>query len=133
MDFSIGKDFKIFSYILGTSAVPFGAFDLFTLSTVLFVFTILTAILYSVKFDELLTTFGTGALKLIKPILGMVAVYSVFIIMYMSPIVPTVVNSIMKKDNIPNINIDYNGAGVAWFNIDTDEDRKPDYNLMNQD
>ena len=133
MDFSIGKDFKIFSYILGTSAVPFGAFDLFTLSTVLFVFTILTAILYSVKFDELLTTFGTGALKLIKPILGMVAVYAVFIIMYMSPIVPTVVNSIMKKDNIPNINIDYNGAGVAWFNIDTDEDRKPDYNLMNQD
>ena len=133
IDFSIGKDFKIFSYILGSSAVPFGSFDLFAISTVLFVFTILTAILYSIKFDELLTTFGTGAAKLLKPILGLVAVYSVFIVMYMSPVIPTIVNGIMKKSNVPNINIDYNGSGVAWFNIDTDEDRKADYNLINQD
>lgn len=133
LDYTIGEKVKIFSYILGSTATAFGRFDLFTLSTVLAIFTIFTAILCSVKFDDLLSNFGTGALKVVKPIGGMVAAYSVFIIMYMSPIVPTVVNSIMHRDNTPDINIDYKGSGVGIFNVDTDEDGKADYNLINYD
>ena len=133
LDYTVGDKTKIFSYILGSTSTAFGRFDLFTLSTVVAIFTIFTAILCSVKFDDLLTNFGEGALNLVKPIAGMVAVYSVFIIVYMSPIVPTVVNSIMKKDGTPDINIDYKGTDVAVFNVDTDNDGKADLNFVNTD
>ena len=129
----IGEDFTIVSYILGTNAPAFGLFDLFTISTFILVFTVLIAILYSIKFDDLLSTFGNGIAKIIKPVGALVAVYSVFIVVYMSPIVPTMVKSIMHKDGVVDINIDYNGAGIAFFNLDTDEDGKADSNLINQD
>ena len=129
----IGEDFTIVSYILGTNARAFGLFDLFTISTIILVCTVLIAILYSIKFDDLLSTFGNGIVSIIKPVGALVAVYSVFIIVYMSPIVPTMVKSIMHKDGVVDINIDYNGAGIAFFNLDTDEDGKADTNLINQD
>ena len=129
----IGSDFKVVSYLLGTNAVAFGAFDLFTISTIILIFTVLIAILYSIKFDDLLSTFGNGIAKVLKPVGALVAVYSVFIVVYMSPIVPTIVKSVMKKDGIVDVNIDYNGSGIAFFNLDTDEDGKADYNLINQD
>ena len=129
----IGKDFTIVSYIMGSNAVSFGAFDLFTISTVILILTVLIAILYSIKFDELLSTFGNGIVKIIKPVGTLIAVYMVFIIVYMSPFVPTIVKSVMPVDGKPNINIDYNGSGIAFFNIDSDENGKPDFNLINQD
>ena len=129
----IGEDFKLVSYVMGTNAVAFGAFDLFTISTIILIFTVLVAILYSIKFDDLLSTFGSGMVKLIKPVGALVAVYSVFIMVYMSPIVPSMVKSLISKDGVVDINIDYNGSGYAFFNLDTDEDGKADYNLINQD
>ena len=129
----IGKDFNIVANILGTNATALGAFDLFTISTVILVFTVLIAILYSIKFDDLLSTFGSGIVRVIKPVGTLIAVYCVFMIVYMSPIVPTMVKSIMHKDGIADLNIDYNGTGYAFFNIDQDEDGKADYNLINQD
>lgn len=129
----IGSDFKVVSYILGTNAPALGAFDLFTITTIILIFTVLVAILYSIKFDELLSTFGNGIVKVIKPVGTLVAVYSVFIVVYMTPFVPTIVKSVMHKDGTPDINLDYNGAGMAFFNLDTDEDGKADYNMINQD
>lgn len=129
----IGSDFKLVSYIMGTNAVAFGAFDLFAISTIILIFTVLVAILYSIKFDDLLSTFGNGIARIIKPVGAVIAVYSVFIIMYMSPVVPNIVKSLMHKDGVVDLNIDYNGSGYAFFNIDTDEDGKADYNLINQD
>lgn len=133
MGIKLGKDFTIVSYLFGTQPVGFGAFDLLTLSIIVAIFTILISVLYSVKFDELLSSFGEGAAKLVKPIGALVGVYAVFIIVYMSPIVPTIVNKIMNKDSAPTVNIDYKGAGVAIFNYDSDEDGKADFNKINQD
>ena len=132
-ELKIGEDFTIVSYILGTNALAFGTWDLFAITAVLLILTVLTAILYSIKFDDLFQTFGKGVLNIIKPVGALVAVYSVFIIMYMSPIVPTMVKSVMKKDGVVDLNIDYNGAGIAFFNLDTDDDGKADYNLINID
>ena len=132
-ELKIGEDFTLVSYILGTNALPFGSWDLFAISTVLLILTVLTAILYSIKCEDLFTTFGNGALRMVKPVGAMVAVYSVFIIVYMSPIIPTIVDKVMHKDGVVDLNIDYNGAGVAIFNVDTDDDGKADYNLVNID
>lgn len=132
-DIKIGEDFKIVSNILGTNAVAFGAFDLFTISTIILIFTVLVAILYSIKFDDLLSTFGNGIKGIIKPVGALIAVYSVFIVVYMTPFVPTIVKSVMHKDGVVDLNIDYNGSAIAIFNLDTDEDGKADYNLINKD
>ena len=43
----------------------------------------------------------------------------------------TIVNTLMPVDGKPNINIDYNGSGIAYFNIDSDDDGKADKNLVN--
>ena len=127
----IGENYTIVSYILGHSAASFGNWTLFNISTVMVIISLLVALLYRVKFDEYLSSFGTGALKLIKPIGALVAVYTIFITMYMCGIMPKMVNTVMKNE--PKINLDYNGAGFAIFNVDVDEDGKPDANLINQD
>lgn len=129
----IGEDFHIVSSILGTNAVAIGAFDLFTVTTIILILTVLIGILYSIKFDELLSTFGNGIVKVIKPAGVIVAVYSIFIVLYMSPVIPSIVKNIMKQDGVVDLNIDYNGSGISFFNLDTDEDGKADYNLINQD
>lgn len=129
----IGKDFTIVSYLLGTSAVAFGYFDLFTLSTVLVVMSIILAILYKINFSELLDAFADGIKKIIAPVGVIVAIYSVFMVVYISPIMPTIIKSIMPKDQVVDINIDYKGSVIPFFNVDTDDDMKADYNLVNQD
>lgn len=134
MNLKVGKDFTLMSYLLGASSITaFGSWNLYHISVVLIILTLLTGILYSVKFDDVLTSFGNGAMKSLKPALVVVAVYAVFVTTYMGGIVPTIADKIMHQDAKPQLNIDYNGAGVAFFNIDLDEDGKADVNLINQD
>ena len=68
-----------------------------------------------------------------KPVGALVAVYSVFVVMYMSPVIPNITQKIMHGDGVPELNVDYNGLGYAVFNVDTDYDGKADENLINQD
>jgi len=129
----IGKDFTIFTFVLGKASPAFGSWDLLTFSVLLGIMTVLAAIVYSVKLDDLISAFGKGMLHTIKPVGAFVGIYLILVCVYMSPTVPTVVDKIMSQDSKPTLNIDLNGANVAIFNIDTDDDGKADYNLMNQD
>lgn len=130
---TIGKDFTIFAYILGNSAMAFGSWDLFTMCTLLFIASIIVAIICKVNFNDYLSNIGNGFIKIGKPVLVLVGVYAVFIAMYMIPIIPTITSKLLPVSEKPSINLDYNGTGVAYFNIDTDDDLKADYNLINQD
>lgn len=127
------KEPGIVSNVLGSNAVAFGQFDLFAISIVLIVFALLTAVLYGLKLDEIISEFGNGLKSFIKPAGALAAVYLVFGIMYLSPVVPTIVEKINNKDTHEYVNIDYNGAGYAFFNLDTDKDGEADLNLINID
>ncbi len=122
----------IFSYILGSSAVALGnsGFSLFTLTSVLIVFSVILLIMGGFKFDDALASVTEGAKKMGKVVLPFVVVYTIFAIFYLSPMMNTMVSKFMKADTTPNVNIDYRGSNIAYFNIDTNEDGKPDKNLV---
>ena len=129
----IGKDFTVFQYILGSTASAFGTWNLFTIAIILVIASLLIALMNRVKFDDLLATFGNGSTKLVKSCGVIIAVYAIFITTYMSGIVPKMAYTFLENDAKPTLNIDYNGAAVAVFNVDIDEDGKADLNLINQD
>lgn len=129
----VGKDFTIVSAILGKNALAFGTWDLLTFSVVIAILSLFAGLVYSVKFDELISAFGKGMLHTIKPVGAVIGAYLILVAVYLSPTVPTVVEKVLKQDAVPKLNIDYKGANVAIFNIDQDDDGKADYNLINQD
>lgn len=101
MKLSIGE-FKIFENIFGGSLpnmtyelVPaFGEWYLFTYSCVLAVITIIVAIISKMKFNDLLTNAWEGTKKMIRPILFLILAYLIFVFLYWSPIIPTIINEI---------------------------------------
>ena len=127
------SDNAIISYILGSSAAALGTanFSLFTLISVLLVFSLVFLFMGGFSFEDTLNSVKEGTRKMGKVILPLAAAYTVFAIFYLSPMMNTFVSGLMKVDGRPNINIDYKGSGVAYFNIDTDEDGKADKNLVN--
>lgn len=130
---TIGKDATIFSYILGSSAAALGSsdFSLFTMISILILFGLILAIMSRFDFEKLISSIGEGIKKIGKPVLVLSMAYVIFTVFYLSPMMNNIVNTLMPVDGKPNINIDYNGSGIAYFNIDTDEDGKADKNLVN--
>ena len=122
----------VFSYILGSSAVALGnsGFSLFTLASILLVFSVILLIMGGFSFEDTLSSITDGAKKMGKVILPFAVVYTIFAIFYLSPMMNTMVSKFMKADTTPNVNIDYKGSNIAYFNIDTNDDGKPDKNLV---
>ena len=130
---TIGEDITIFAYILGNSALAFGAWDLFTICTVLLVISVIIALISKISFNDYFGSIGEGFKQIAKPVIVLVGVYAVFIALYMTPIIPTITSKLLPEQTKPSINLDYKGSNSAYFNIDTDDDFKADYNLINQD
>lgn len=97
-DVHIGKDFYIFKYILGAVA-PFGAFALEGSLVVLFIAMIIAIIIYRVKLDNIFEYMIDGIKRFIKPILLIPFAYCVFIIIYESPYVPTLINAVVDAES----------------------------------
>ena len=93
MGLKIG-DLEIFKSLLGTLATsaPFGAWNLFHMSTLLFIVSIVVALLGRIKLNDFVSAYGEGAKKMSKSITLFVLVYMVMIAAYMSPFVPTITN-----------------------------------------
>ena len=126
------KDHAVISYILGQSSAALGStgFSLFVLISVLIVFAVILLIMSGAKFDDMVSSITEGSKKMGKVILPLIAVYVVFAIFYLSPMMNTFASGLMKVDGHPDVNIDYKGSGIAYFNIDTDNDGKADANLV---
>ncbi len=88
------KNIPVISYVLGTS-YAFGKWDLYTIQMLMLIATGVIALIYRVRFDELLKSIGEGAKKMLKPILIVLMVYMVCIFTVMFPVIPTVVNWLM--------------------------------------
>lgn len=97
MGLKIG-DIEIFKSILGTLAAnaAFGTWNLFHMSILLFIISILVALLGRVKFNDFISSCGEGAKKMSKSIILFVLVYMVMIVVYMCPVMPTITNVIFS-------------------------------------
>lgn len=92
----------VFSYILGTSAEAFGAWDLSVITGILVIASFVLSKIYHVKFDEYIESFGEGLKKMARPILFITLAYVIFIISYSSAFVTTVGNWLFSLSNTFN-------------------------------
>jgi len=103
MELSIGE-FAIFQNLLGNVlpnlnaqvTTEFGSWYLFSYSALIVVITVLVAIASKMKFNDFLSNAWEGIKKVGKPIAFLVFAYMVFVFLYWSPIMPTVINELSK-------------------------------------
>lgn len=89
---TIGENTTIFAYILGASAKMLGSWDIATLVAFTLIMSIIVGLVYRIKLSDFLTAFGNGMQKMLKPVAIYVAVFTAFVVMYMTPIMPTIAN-----------------------------------------
>ena len=91
---------KIGKFAVGTSifgkVTAFGTWELYSIFGVLLVVAILSSILYKLSFDDVIDGVINGVSKMVKPVILMVLAYSIFVIVYWSPIVPTITHAILS-------------------------------------
>lgn len=118
-------DHAIFSYILGAGEVgivkSFGTWDLFNIQIILIIASVIIALAYKISFNELISRFLDGAKKMSRLVLLLVMIYTIFIITYWSPIVPTIVDWIMGLTKHFNIYLASLSSFIAsTLNVDMD-------------
>lgn len=85
-------DYTIFAYILGANAAAFGSWQLYHIITIMALVLIILAFIYRVSFDTMIEGIEDGVKKVLKLVGIMSLVFVVFVFMYWSPIVPTIVS-----------------------------------------
>lgn len=89
------KDVPVISYVLGTS-YAFGTWDLYVIQMILLIASGIIALVYNIKLDEFIKSFGEGAKKMLKPLLIVLMIYVVCIFTVYYPVLPTIVSFFMK-------------------------------------
>ncbi len=99
MNFTIGKDFYIFKDLLGNNmevSWAFGTWDLYILSPIVFLFTIIIALTYRIRLNDYIEGFKNGLKRMLKPIACVIAAFMLIVIIYMSPYLATILNKILS-------------------------------------
>lgn len=107
IDIHIG-DFYVFKSILGANISAFGTWDVFAIAAITFVFTIILALCYRLKFNDFVAHFSHGAKKMIKPCLVIVAAFALMTVVYMSPYVAHIMNKLFtltEKFNLATMSL----------------------------
>ncbi|MBE6154497.1 MAG: hypothetical protein E7163_02850 [Firmicutes bacterium] len=95
-EIKIGDDFYIFQSLLGSNMSALGTWDLFSISGIVLILTIILGLCYRVRLDEFMSNYAQGMKRMIKPILCVVAAFSLMTVVYMSPYIATIVDKILS-------------------------------------
>ena len=88
----LGKDTPVISYLLGSASKALGSWEITTFAALLLIMSGLVGLINRIKFSDFLTAFGNGMLKMLKPIAIYTSVFIIFVVMYMTPFIPTITN-----------------------------------------
>ena len=91
---------SIFAAIVGSEIVPFGSFDLHNLALLIFVASIVIAIMYRVKVNEVFNAAAVGTRKAVPYIALLLLANVVFINLYTSGVYYTIVTIFSEKINL---------------------------------
>lgn len=94
-EITIGDDFYIFKDLLGSQMGAFGTWDTFSMTAIVIIFTIIFGLCYRVSLNDFLKNYADGMKKMIKPSLCVVGAFTLMVVVYMSPIVATIVNKLL--------------------------------------
>lgn len=98
---AFGEDFTFISYLLGTSAVALGQFEISTFIIILIFAAILVGINNRMSLSEFGEAYAAGFRKFLKPIVLYTLSYTVFIICYITPFMPWIANELATKSFNP--------------------------------
>lgn len=101
-NFAIG-DYKIFSYILGSSAYELGTWSYFQISIMLVMASLLLGKIYGQKFGEILKNMVSGLSKVLKEALLITFAYSILIIIVNSGVFLTLMSYLLEGTEKFNI------------------------------
>ena len=95
-------DVTVFKYILGSSSPAFGSWTLFSVSGIIFIATIIIAIIYNVKLDDIVDSYVDGFRRIGKTVLLVFFIYIVLETLFFFPTISTITNWVIETfgDNI---------------------------------
>ena len=101
-------DFFVFRDLLGIQNGALGEWDLFMITSVLLIFTVILAVCYRIKMNELIDSFKRGIKKFLVPSLCIVGAYALMILVYhpsyaQSSYIATIVNRLLTLTDGFNI------------------------------
>lgn len=120
-EFTIGKDegFAIFSKILGTSISAFGNWTLTELSILLFIASGFVALLNKVSFNDMVSGFGAGAKKALKPAFMVSILYVLVFVSAYHPYTLTITKPILDLTKTLNVVTMSAAASISHlFNVE---------------
>lgn len=92
----------IFSYILGNIS-EFGAWDIFGVQVLMLIAILLIKLIYRIKFDDIIASFGEGLKKVGKLVVLLLLSFLVLEFAVMYPVIPTIVDWIVGLSSKFNI------------------------------
>lgn len=109
----------IFAYILGANAAAFGSWQLYHLILIMGLVMIISSFIYRLSSDDFIEGIYDGVKRMMKPIGVMLLVYVIFVLMYWSPIVPSIVNWVVSFVDGFNPFLSSIAASIsAFFHVD---------------
>lgn len=115
----IGKDFYIFSDLLGANATSLGSWDLTMLIPILFIFTVIIGLCYRVKVNDFIDNFIAGLKKMLVPVAGVIGITIVFAIINTSYYTANITNKILSlTDSFNVITMTIVGLVTSVFHVD---------------
>ena len=97
-----GENFTLFGYLLGTSALAFGHFEITSIMTLVILLTILTGVVNRMSLKDFAENYASGFAKFVKPVCLFILSYAAFVTVYITPIVPAIIgwfNGLTKTFN----------------------------------
>ena len=92
MEFKIGEDFFLFKNIIGGNAQAFGLWNQFGMIAILLIAAVIVKFVYKVKFDDALSNASEGVSKFGKIVALIIGANMIVLLMYMTPILPVILN-----------------------------------------
>ena len=86
----------VFKYLFGQTSIAFGEWTLYLISGLLVINTLILALIYRVKFDEVIDSYLDGFRAYAKPIFAVFLIYVVFETNWFFPTLATVYNWILN-------------------------------------
>lgn len=116
-DLAIGKEFNLFSYILGSSAVALGSFEISTFIVILIIMSVVVALCDNMNINEFGESYAAGFKKMLKPVTLYALSYTIFVVCYITPVVPWITNAITTKSFNPYLTT-LSGIITSFFHSD---------------
>ncbi len=114
------NEVAVFGALLGSAAAPFGSWDLYNLSYVLFIILIFVKFIAKIKFSELFDNALDGLKVMAKPMILVTFAYALFVITYNnnSPLTSNIINALNQGEKFsPYLNA-LTGFIGAFLHVD---------------